>query len=88
MIFRPVRPVSPTGPPMTNRPVGLMKIRVSLSTNSLGTTGLITYLIRSFFSFSSFTSSSCWAEMTMASMRLTWSPSYSTVTWVLPSGRR
>jgi hypothetical protein len=25
MIFRPVSPASPTGPPMTNRPVGLTK---------------------------------------------------------------
>ena len=41
MIFRPVRPLSPTGPPITNRPVGLMKMRVFWSTSWAGTTGLI-----------------------------------------------
>ena len=40
MILRPVKPQSPCGPPMTKRPVGLIKYLVSLS-HSLGNTGLI-----------------------------------------------
>ena len=36
IILRPVSPVSPSGPPITNRPVGLIKNSVSLSTNSAG----------------------------------------------------
>ena len=31
---------------------------------------------------------SCWVDTTTVSMRFTVSPSYSTVTWVFPSGRR
>src|SRR6476646_8510511 len=34
------------------------------------------------------TSGLCWLEMTTASMRIGLMPSYSTVTWDLPSGRR
>ena len=30
----------------------------------------------------------CWAEMMTASTRTGFSPLYSTVTWLLPSGRR
>ena len=36
MIFRPVTPESPIGPPMTKRPVGLMKNLVFLSSSFLG----------------------------------------------------
>ena len=39
MILRPVRPVSPCGPPITNRPVGLMWYLVSASTMFGGITG-------------------------------------------------
>src|SRR6218665_3700399 len=38
MILRPVRPQSPCGPPVTKRPVGLIRKRVSCS-HSLGSTG-------------------------------------------------
>src|SRR5204863_2300138 len=40
MILRPVRPQSPCGPPMTKRPVGLIRYLVSFS-HSLGRTGLM-----------------------------------------------
>ncbi len=40
MILRPVRPQSPCGPPVTKRPVGLMKYFVFSSSSSAGTTGL------------------------------------------------
>ena len=36
MIFRPVTPESPIGPPMTKRPVGLMKNLVFLSSSFVG----------------------------------------------------
>ena len=39
MILRPVSPQSPTGPPMTNRPVGLMWYLVRLSIHLAGSTG-------------------------------------------------
>ena len=42
MILRPVRPQSPAGPPMTKRPVGLIRKRVSALIISLGSTGLMT----------------------------------------------
>ncbi|CSA91600.1 Uncharacterised protein [Vibrio cholerae] len=41
MILRPVRPQSPIGPPITKRPVGLMKYLVSLLNHSAGRTGLM-----------------------------------------------
>ena len=40
MILRPVRPVSPCGPPMTKRPVGLMWYLVSASSRLRGNHGL------------------------------------------------
>src|SRR5256885_13343328 len=40
MILRPVSPQSPTGPPITKRPVGLMWYLVRSSTHSAGRTGL------------------------------------------------
>src|ERR1043165_1792536 len=39
MILRPVSPQSPTGPPTTNRPVGLMWYFVRLSIHLVGSTG-------------------------------------------------
>lgn len=41
MIFRPVSPQSPIGPPTTKRPVGLTKYLICLLINSDGNTGLI-----------------------------------------------
>ena len=45
MIFRPVSPASPCGPPMTNRPVGLMCMIVFSSRSSAGITGSITFRV-------------------------------------------
>ena len=45
MIFLPVRPVSATGPPITNFPVGFTKISVLSCIRSAGTTGLMTFSI-------------------------------------------
>ena len=44
MILRPVRPVSPMGPPITKRPVGLMWYLVCSSSHSAGSTAWITCL--------------------------------------------
>ncbi len=41
MILRPVRPQSPTGPPITKLPVGLMWNWVSLCSSSAGSTCLM-----------------------------------------------
>ena len=41
MILRPVRPQSPTGPPITKRPVGLMWYLVRLLSQRAGSTGLM-----------------------------------------------
>ncbi len=45
MILRPVRPQSPTGPPMTNVPVGLMWNLVPLWIHSGGITGWMMFSI-------------------------------------------
>ncbi len=74
---------------MTNRPVGLMWYFVFSSSSSAGSTAWITCFRMSARSSSLPTVSACCVEMTTASMR-TGLPfaSYSTVTWLLPSGRR
>ena len=43
MIFRPVTPASPCGPPITKRPVGLTKMRVFSSSSAPGMIGLTTW---------------------------------------------
>src|SRR3546814_5436557 len=64
MILRPVRPASPTGPPITNLPVGLMWYLVPLCSHFSGSTGLRmcsrTASIRSFCLMSG----SCWVDRT------------------------
>src|SRR3989454_11573078 len=88
MILRPVSPVSPMGPPTTNRPVGLMwYLTLRGSKMSLGMTGLITYSITSRSIFLLVTSGLCWVETTIVSTRTGRPFRYSTVTWDLPSGR-
>ena len=73
MILRPVRPQSPWGPPTTNRPVGLIRKRVSFS-HSLGSTGLMISSITAstklafIFVLVSLWSGSCWVEITTVSM--------------------
>ena len=90
MIFRPVRPVSAFGPPISNRPVGFTRIRTSLASRSISRrTGSITCSSTSGArSVSRSTSSRCWAEMTTVSTRAGFPSSYSMVTWLFPSGRR
>src|SRR6185312_2389155 len=68
MILRPVRPQSPTGPPISNLPVGLMWNLVPLCSSLAGSTGFRmssrTASIRCFC----FTPGSCWVDNTTASM--------------------
>ena len=87
MILRPVRPASPIGPPMTKRPVGLTYTRVSRSNNAPGMTGSMIRSRTVARISSSETSGSCWVEMTTASTRTGFAPSYSTVTCDFASGR-
>ena len=87
MILRPVTPQSPTGPPMTNRPVGLMKNLVFASIICAGSTGLMISSITASLSASYPISGLCWVERTTASMRRGRLSSYSMVTWLLASGR-
>jgi len=68
MILRPVSPQSPTGPPMTKRPVGLMWYLVRLSTHFAGRTGLRIYSITASRSTLVETSGLCCVESTTASM--------------------
>ena len=90
MILRPERPESPIGPPMTKRPVGLTRWRVSSSRSSDGDRlprrrARGSRRDRS----SASTSGSCWVlTRTVWTRRGRPSGSYSTVTWLLPSGRR
>ena len=51
-------------------------------------TAWMTFSITSSRIVSVFTRLVCWVEMMTASTRAGLSPSYSTVTWLLPSGRR
>src|SRR5207344_373008 len=90
MIFRPVRPVSALGPPISNRPVGLMRMRApSASSSNSRSTGSITSERTSGASrVSTSTSSRCCALISTVSTRLAVVPSYAIVTWLLPSGRR
>ena len=72
MILRPVRPQSPCGPPMTKRPVGLIRYLVSFS-HSFGSTGLmissITASMNSGFIFvPSLISGACWLDSTTVSI--------------------
>ncbi|KAG1388770.1 hypothetical protein G6F58_013434 [Rhizopus delemar] len=68
MILRPVRPQSPTGPPISNLPVGLMWNLVPLCSHLAGSTGLMissrTASMRSFCLMPG----ACWVDSTTASM--------------------
>ena len=69
MILRPVTPVSPMGPPMTKRPVGLMKILVFRSTSRFGSAFAMTSSRMAAWSLLFETSSACCVETTTVSMR-------------------
>ncbi len=68
MIFLPVKPESPCGPPITNLPVGFMKYFVFSSNNSAGTIVLITCSIKSFSIVFLSTSGPCCVEITIVSI--------------------
>ncbi len=69
MILRPVRPQSPTGPPITNLPVGLTRKfsavnRLASSYSSAGMIGLTTCSHRSLrIVVAESTPSACWVEI-------------------------
>ena len=67
MILRPVRPQSPTGPPITKRPVGLMWYLVRLSSHFCGSTGFRISSMTASRSARVDTSGLCWVESTTAS---------------------
>ena len=63
-----------------------MYIIVSSSSNSAGITAFITCSIKSLLIVSLSTSSPCWVDISIVWTLTTLFPSYSTVTWVFPSG--
>ena len=80
IIFLPVRPVSPRGPPITNSPFGLIKILVSLSIICSGITFLITSDIISFLNIFKSIVSRCCVDTTIFSILFGILFTYSTVT--------
>ena len=88
MILRPVRPVSPCGPPMTNWPVGLMRYSVSLVSSFFGRTFLMTFSMQNFSMVAWSTSCSVLGgDDDVHDSRVGLPLTYSTATWVLASGR-
>ena len=88
MILRPVSPASAAGPPSTNEPLGLTMILVASSTTCPISTGSMTSS-RTPSEISFWVALAAWCvDTTIASMRFGLPSSYSTVTWVLPSGRK
>src|SRR3990172_3584351 len=67
MILRPVSPASPSGPPMTKRPVGLMWYLVFLSSMPAGMMGRMTFSRMPSRTVSIFTASLCLADTTTLS---------------------
>ena len=76
------------GPPMMKRPVALIIRFMSGALSSSGTTLSITSELTASRSCSVETESSCCAAMTTACTLCARPSRYSTVTWLLPSGRR
>ena len=64
MIFLPVRPASPMGPPITKLPQGLMWYLVSGVMYCLGMVVSTTFSMMSFLKASRVTFSECWQETT------------------------
>ena len=75
------------GPPTTKRPVGLMWNLVPLWTRPFGRTGLMITSMTASRSVFWLTSGACCVESTTASIATGLPSSYSTVTWLLASGR-
>jgi hypothetical protein len=67
MILRPVSPQSPTGPPMTKLPVGLMWNFVSFVIHSRGSTCLTISSMTASRRSDWLTSGECWVDSTTAS---------------------
>src|SRR5882757_6818658 len=87
MIFRPVSPQSPLGPPISKLPVGLTRYLIWLLMRFFGSTGLM---------ICSITASSiclwvrpgwCWVDSTTVSIESGLPSTYLMVTWDLASGR-
>src|SRR6266480_3091013 len=88
MILRPVSPASPCGPPTTKRPVGLMRISASATSKPASpSTGRTTSAITPSRSSTLSILSECWVDTTTLLIPTGRMPSYTTLTWVLPSGR-
>src|SRR3977135_1499250 len=88
MILRPVSPASPCGPPTTKRPVGLMRMSGSGASNPASpSTGRTTRAITPSRSSTLSILSECWVDTTTLAIPTGRAPSYTTLTWVLPSGR-
>ena len=87
MILRPVSPASPSGPPISKLPVGFTNksVRSSISSAPMAIT---TSVHRSRSIWSRDASGAWWAEISTRETCTGREPSYSTVTWVFPSGRR
>ena len=83
--FLPVSPESPCGPPATNLPVGFIRNLVLLSISLAVSLPGYTWLITSCSIPLGGTPSSCCVEITTVSTLTDLVPSYSTVTWDLPS---
>ncbi len=90
MIFRPVNPQSPIGPPITNRPVGLTKNdrrNSPASYNPSGNTGTTTCSHKS-PAINDSAPSRCCVEINNFSTPTGRPSRYRTVTCVFPSGRK
>ncbi len=86
MILRPVRPVSPCGPPTTKLPVGLIRYSVSLVSIDLGSTALTIFSMQNFSISACSAPAACWVEMTTFVMRVGLPSTYSTETCDFASG--
>src|SRR5699024_1245441 len=85
IIFRPVKPTSPCGPPTIKLPLGLIKYFVSSVNNSLSITSLITSFLISNSNPSLLTHSSCCTDITTVSTCYVLLFLYDIVTCDLPS---
>merc|ERR1711981_826712 len=90
MIFRPVKPASPIGPPITKSPHGLIWHTVFASKYFGGIVVFITFSVISWRKFSKVIFSLCWVETTivwtLVGLQAPLSNTYSHVTCVLVSG--
>src|SRR3990172_9424646 len=88
MILRPVRPQSPSGPPMMNRPVGLMRTSVLGVSSPAGSTAWMRSFLRISRISAVLIDAACCVDTTTAVISTGLSLTYRTDTWVLESGQR